>query len=465
MINYTDKVRVEKVLVAATGTTLQVVAETLFNEAAGPNVIGPTTYAPGALQLLPGQIGMYDAVTRTSIAAGATVATNPTIFIAQGRNTANDSGALPARPVERSLDIIPSLGVRFVGEFCATPTNHAIHLENINVTDEALYEMRIAFNGRRSDIYNGRNTPAIYTQFEAPDYTALTPAVYADVAATRDHLVQNIVADIQAQGSGNTHSPSVLAIALDTTPAMGAATQVVNDIVAGAVITIGWTKGENPMAITFNVTEALEQTFLDAIAAGDLAGTEGIIPVVVTADAAAASGLTQAGLGVTAADEIILIAPDVRLAVYDKISQVKERINVGLVSGFNSAVTSTVISDPFEGKGLARQWQLFYESTDGLRKFDSSLPGLDGQAIGYPTDIVPGTTYASYHIYHSSTGMASNGLTSESPYLTILLVPCCDNALKVSVQDVLNPYFTSGGRTTFVSPDGSRTAVTIPACP
>lgn len=428
MFNTTDKVRVEKILVAAAGTVIEPTGQALYNT---------TT---GALQLDAGQIGFYNAVTNTSF-VGAGAASHPVFYIAQGRDTSEDAPQLPYKPIERSEDIVVANGLRMTAELCTLPTNNTWLLSTINVTDEATYETRIAFNGRRSDIYNGRNTPAIYGSFTAPNYTdEIAAGTYADAAAAKDHLIQNIVADLQSRNNGTTHSPSVIAIALDSADA-GGATVTVDDIALGSVgdvITIGWSSGENPRAITLTLTEGIIDAFNIAVYTdSSLLGTEGIVPVVVTEAAATASTLDIAGSGTIAADQILLIAPDVRLAANDKIKQVKERITIGLTSGYTSATTKTELISPDEGRGSGRHWQLFYESTDGLRKFDSTIEGLDGGRIAFPSDIVAGTKYAAYLFYHNSKGMASNGLQSESPYVTIVLVPCCEETLKDAVEAVI----------------------------
>lgn len=432
MLRYTDKVRVEKILVAASGTVIEPTGQALYD-------------ANGNSNLANGQVGFYNAATNTSfVGAGATM---PKFFIAQGRDTSNDPPQLPYKPIEKSEVIDITNGVVFAGEICVIPTNHAWALTSINLNDEATYETRISFSGRRSDVYNGRNTPTIYGSFTAPNYTdEIAAGTYASTAAARDHLVQNIVADLQAQGSHSTHAPSVIAIALDTADA-GAATDTVADLAAATVgdkFTIGWTSGELALPIQLTMTEALIQTFADGVTNGDWAGTEGVVPVVVTTTAATASGLDIAGAGTINADQIVLIAPDVRLAAHDKVKQVKERITVGLVSGYNtSTVGKAEVGVPQEEKGGGRNWQLFYEATDGLRKFESTIPGLDGQRIDYPSDIDQTARYASFMFFHNSRGMASNGLQSESHYVTIVLVPCCDGVLKDAIELICNTFVTN----------------------
>lgn len=450
MLRYTDKVRVERVLVAAAGTVIEPTGQTLYD-------------ANGNSNLATGQIGFYNTTNNTSFVGAE--ATMPSFFIAQGRDMTNDSPNLPERPIERSEDIILTNGVVFAGEICVIPTNHAWHLESINVTDNATYQTRISFSGRRSDVYNGRNTPTIYGEFVAPDYTTgIAAGTWANAGAARDHLVQNIVADLQKK-NGSTHAPAAIVLAIDSADA-GAATDTIADLAAataGDTFTIGWSSGQISTPLQITMTEALIETFSAAVTAGDFVGTEGIVPVVVTTDAATASGLTIAGQGTARADEIVIIAPDVRLATHDKIRNVKERIAVGLVSGWDSSVvTNTEIGLPQEERGGGRSWQLFYESTDGLRKFDTSKPGLDGAIINYASDIVEGTRYAAFMFYHNSRGMASDGLQSESPYLTIVLVPCCDGTLKDAIELICNTFVTNypGFASTY-----SGATLNLGACP
>ena len=98
------------------------------------------------------------------------------------------------------------------------------------------------------------------------------------------------------------------------------------------------------------------------------------------------------------------------LAYVDDIPQVKERINVGLRQGFDtSVVTVDVGSYPDEGKGQGRALRLFYESTDGLRKYERTHPQLYGLSINYGNDIDVNDDYNVYAIYHNTEALVSDG--------------------------------------------------------
>lgn len=446
-----DKVRVEKIIVAKASTSLPADGTKFINDTNA--AIG--AYAPGAVMLADGQIGVYAAEgsNRNTAVDGFTVAGERKIFIAQGRSTANDRNPLQVRPYEKSQVIDGRSRLAFYGSTCSGPRNSAVMIGttagDIVAQDETLYGLTIAFHGRRTDILSGKTGPAIFPEYTTPDYTALGTSA----EDARDDLVQNLVYQI------NSHSyvwnepksiQNVVAFAIATSDggaedaailaAAGGVTAPTATAIAGGSVTniyLGYDAKGN--AVTITNTESIQNTFTDLIANSDLAASDRIVPVSVTAASAAVAGY-RAGDGTVDAEAFIVMAYDdnLSLAYQDDIPQTKERIDVGLRQGFDtSAVTVDVASYPDEGKGQGRALRLFYESTDALRKYEKTHPQLYGLSINYGNDIIATSDYNVYGIEHDTPANVSDGTTGYHPHLTVVMIPCDQTALIQAFEDIL----------------------------
>jgi len=446
-----DQVRVEKILVAKTSTTLPADGTKFVNDTNA--AIG--AYAPGKVMLADGQIGVYSASgsNRNTAVDNFTVAGESKIFIAQGRSTANDRNPLPPRPYEISAVIDRNSRLRFLGATCSTPRNSAVMVGttagDIVAQDETLYGLTIAFNGRRTDILNGKTGPAFFPEYTTPDYTALGTSA----EDARDDLVQNLVYQINSHSyvwSNPTAIENVVAFAIATPDsgaedaailaAAGGVTAPTATNIANGTITdiyLGYDSAGN--AVTITNSESIQNTFTDLIANTDLAGADLIVPVAIGAAAAAAAGYA-AGDGTVDAEAFIVMAYDdaESLAYIDTIPEHKERIDVGLRQGFNTAaVTVDVGSRPDEGQGQGRKLKLFYDSTDGLRKYQKTHPDLYAPNISYGNDIIETADYNVYAIEHDTDALVSDGTAGTHPHITIILIPCDQTALIQSFEDIL----------------------------
>ena len=443
-----DKVKVEKIIVAAASTSLPASGTKFSNDTNA--AIG--SYVPGAVMLAAGQIGVYAASGSNKYKAvdGYSAANETKLFIAQGRSTANDRNPLPARPYEISSVIDGRSRVEFWGETCRAPRNSAslvgVTGTNIVAEDSTLYALTVAYHGRRTDILNGKTGPAFFPEFTTPDYTALGMAA----ADATDHLIQNLVYQINSHSyvwNNPTSIENTVAFAIATsdggagnaaiTAAAGTVAPLVSSIISGAItnIYIGYTS--EGVAVTIPNSESIQNTFTDLIANTDLVGGDYIVPVIIN---------SNAGLGYVAGDTVVDVEAFVvmayddakSLAYVDDIPQVKERINVGLRQGFDtSVVTVDVGSYPDEGKGQGRALRLFYESTDGLRKYERTHPQLYGLSINYGNDIDVNDDYNVYAIYHNTEALVSDGTSGEHPHVTIVLIPCDQVALIQGFEDIL----------------------------
>lgn len=455
MINNTNKPRVEQILVVKKGLTatapLNPKGTAYSNDTAAAITVNGNTFQPGEIMLETGQLGIFSEDTYLSIDATSTIQTDPAIFFAVKRNESLDSDVLPNKPVVKTRPIVGRNSVVFTGTGYKAPTNNVFLIGDVDgnagavvPADETEYRLMFSYEGRRTDILNARNAPSSSIYFTSPDYTTLgLTAVDA-----RDHLLQNIVyngiVDSVAYHAG---SNEAIPLAIDSA-GTGTGT-LISALTAGASIQIANNSlGE---VVTLKLTASMVASLKSAIISGG-----GVVPN--TAKIIPAVKLT-AGTGASEVDMILVAVQDQAKAIYDKIAQVKTRIKVGLTKGFNASTRKVEVSAPYEGKGLGREWKLYYNATAGLRNYNGQeLSGLDGGVIKYPDTIDENVNYAVYTVLHSDVDSTSQGTLSESPLVSIILVDATDTATKTAIQTALNPYFKT---IPFASFEGETTAAGV----
>jgi hypothetical protein len=121
----------------------------------------------------------------------------------------------------------------------------------------------------------------------------------------------------------------------------------------------------------------------------------------------------------------------------------KVSFDVGLRQGFNTAtVTNYEGNKAFEGTGVGRHWALEYESSDELRKFDTSqAPGA--YAIQYPSPVDSTETYDSYTITHGLPIVTTAGTVSLAPFETIVLIEEGGSTAQVAFEAALDGWLQS----------------------
>ena len=435
------KVRVDKILVGDENAALATTGTALSNLTTD------------------GQLGVYNQYTNLANTAPS-FSTDPAIYIAQGQSTTLHTYPLPARPQERSMPIDGQYVYRVKKATYAAPTNNVWIIGDtngqtgeINVADETLYELTIKFDGRRTDILNGRNQPAIFPQFETPDYSADGPATEV---LQRDDLVQNLVYEIQQQSILKRQSGSqVIALAINTAnTGVGSGTTIAG-VTPGTAVTIGFNSDGSELTWTPTAAEvagmdAAVAAYVAAVSGTTLASTSEIVKVLIatpptgSAAASAVTATTAAVAGTsTNADVIILIAKDDTTGYFDRIPQTKVSFDVGLRQGFNTAtVTNREDNKSFEGTGVGRHWALEYESSDELRKFDTSqAPGA--YAIQYPSPVDSAATYNSYTVTHGLPIVTTAGTVSLAPFETIVLIESGDTTTTTAFEAALDGWLQS----------------------
>ncbi|GIU70139.1 MAG: hypothetical protein KatS3mg002_1375 [Candidatus Woesearchaeota archaeon] len=439
-----NKVRIDKILVADGNAPLAT---------AGTKLSALTTH---------GKLGFYN--QSTNLATVPLFETDPVIFIAQGQSTTNHTYPLTPRPQERSMPIDGERVVSVYKTAYSAPTNNVWVIGDangqageINVADDTTYELTIKFDGRRVDILNGRNQPAIFPQFTTPDYSSNGPATEV---LQRDHLIQNLVFEVQQQSVLKRESGAqivVLAVAdsANTGNTSGITLSAIAASPAGTSFIVGYNADGSAVnwvptaSEKLSITNAIAQIVTNGVPTGLTGANELVLPVVInppagsTAAAAISAGTAALAGTSTNATYILVIVRDDSTAFFDRIPQTKVSVDIGLRQGFNvSTVHISEVEYAFEGTGVGRHWALAYDESDALRKYDTSqVPGE--YAIQYPSPVDPTATYNSYTITHSLPVVTSAGTVSLNPYETIVLIESGDTVTSADFEDQLRGWLDS----------------------
>lgn len=439
---------VENFLVAKTSTDW-------YNTAgAGDNLTDSST---GAVVLADGQLGLFAAGDRGTVAnnvatdATPTITEAPVVYLAQGTEYSANPGQTPGaryplwnRPYERSQDINSAYSVRARKQAYTLPTHSVWTIGQpdtvageISVLDNTEYQMRIAFRGRRMDeFYNPEGTNAFNPHYVTPNYTAL------GTAEPRDHLIQNLTWNINRNSRiinvnrtrFNGNEP-VVALAIDSTGAAGTDIGGGTPIAAGDFLPVVSTQfGVRGITLTEAQAESIKAAALEASGAANIASLTWSVLTIDLSTAGTATG------GV--ADLFMLVALDAELAYEDRIPQVKSRLDVGLTTGFDfTTVYHEENSAASEGSGEGRVWDLHYRATEGQRKY--SLDHTLDPVIEFPSPVDVDTKYDSFIFEHYRVKDIDTYNTINSPLKTIVLIPTTETALISAFENSMNAWLTS----------------------
>ncbi len=245
----------------------------LFNRIGDLQTTGSLTDdSTGAVNLGEKEIGLINMSTAASDNTGAKVALNtflntggggfatssfPQIKLVQGtENSANppvDNRPGIKRAYESSATIQADEKVWMNIKSAKAGSYSIVGVDNINVSDEAEYRLRIGFFGKYHDImYSGgtTSTPVYTPYYVSPDYSALiTAGTLSGTGEALDHLVKNLVAETNRSSAafslpqinrGGQQLVMALAIAEDSA-ASGTITVADFASVAGVAVTIAGT--------------------------------------------------------------------------------------------------------------------------------------------------------------------------------------------------------------------------------
>jgi len=430
------KVRVQKVLVAS-GDLALVAPGTALNTGSTLNISS-------------GQLGIFangdgNLAKMRALGPGDDIYDAPGIKIVQGTpdvaSLDTSISPLPIRGIESSEWILSPRVTKYSGISYTAPTNSAwvigreqAESDKINILEDTRYQIMITIDGRIPDLLNGRNHPSHYPEFTTP--ASFTDAGYTTEVAQRNFLVQNLAAAVNRESKFYPQNPNggeFVALAIDE-DGVGSGTAI--SALAAGNVTVGKDDLGNDIVVAF--TAEMVTAVKGAIVAngGSLANTAEVI-----AYNPEESGVPTSG----ECDAIIIVAVDRPTAYFDRIPEVKSRLNVGLPEGFSTSVFLSEISKMSFGFGLGRQLELLYQSDDALRKF-ATEQAPSGDAIQYASPVVSTATYDVYTIEHRLPEAMTNGSESETRLVTHILNAVANTTTTAALEAVLNPWMVSAGQ-------------------
>jgi hypothetical protein len=425
MNNYIDNKRpIEQIFVAKPSATTSHTGDVNINT------------ATGAVDLVEGQIKIYDSkgygtnIANTTLTAGDDAQDSPEIFIVVGNKSASDPSykqpyPLPNRPYEVSESITSENRILYKYSQAKLPTWNKELISNINVGDELEYSLKIALFGRDQDEAMGaqQKPDALNVTYGAPDFTELV----WDATKAKDAIVQNLVAEVNKNSLALSYSKGY---------------RPSKPIIAFAINTAGGSQGVNPRTITPGTAVPVINTsigirsivfsteMINSFITSTLPAGAKIIPV----DTSLAGGFAVAGTALKLpngsnsavlsgkADAILIMALDRDLAYEDRIPYVKNRVSVGLTSGFNTeTVVKTKIQDPFEGQGLQRQLDKFWRDTAGGRIYNN-YRGFETMRTEVPSPVTE-KYYDVVLLEHFRRDQIDGATTVTKPFRVYLYLP------------------------------------------
>ena len=392
----------------------------------------------GHINLFDGQLGIFAAggssVRGNNIALLATddYLTAPAIQIAVGTANAQNPGRgnyplVDNRPYESSGIIYGHNPVIMTGKGAVyhAHSNWTIgETSAINPFENTEFAIHLGFRGYVMDVENSQHAVQATTyRFETPDYPSL--ALVDDL----DHFVQNYVEEINKNSRVfrtylNNYGGNDPLVAY----AIGLIANGAQDITAAGFDTGG--------TINVQIRNSIQQT--QSLSAEQVASLRASMPAlygILNVDT------TTAGAAANA-EFIMLQAVDRDLAYDDRVPQIKIRLDVGLLRGFDSTVTVEEKVFAYEGEGIARIWQIFYENTHGQRKY-YQFQRQHWPFIEIPSNIDLTQYYNAIIIEHRSNKQISSAALSISPKKTIILAPACSDTTRVALLDYLNRWVKS----------------------
>lgn len=432
-----NKRPIEQIFVAKAGATTA--------HAGGQPLTNATT---GLVNLVDGQIkvlsygGYGTTASNQTIAAGQTVTNSPDIFIVQGNPSAsNPANVLPypleTRPYEKSEALVGNNKIIYTYKAAKRPTYDTVIIGDtvgnvgaINVADETTYALKIAFFGKDFDeAYSGSHPNSLTPSYTSKDYTGIGGYTAAE---STDDIIQNLAYIVNKNSKvlsftkGFQAKKPIIAFAVDV-----AGTQGVNPVTATvgtAIPVVNTNSGLKSIILT--------QEIKSSFASSGIPSGAKIIPIDLAFAGVAAPGtslLDPNGVAYSPAvlsgqaSALILMALDRDVVFEDRTKQVKARIDVGLLSGFNfNTVKNAKIQKAFEGEGLSNQWKMIYKDTAGQRKY-SAYRGFEEMKTEYPVPIVDGIYYDAAIIEHYHADLIGTDAIVK-PFKAIILIPNVDSS-------------------------------------
>lgn len=415
-----------------------------------------STVNAGHINLNPGQLGIFAAgpagvrPNNVAILSTDTYATVPAIYIAVGGDNAQSPGKgnyplIDNRPYESSGIIYGHNPIIMTGKMAAY---HAYSIWNIGETSAITpyeltdFALHVGFRGYAMDVENNQHAVQATTyRYTTPDYTAL--ALTDDL----DHFVQNMVYNINKNSRvfrtyQNNYGGNDPLIAFGI------------GLVANGAQNIDAAGFDNGGVVQVQVHNGITQTY--TLSAEQVASLRTALPANYGINLI---NLSTAG---AAADNefFMLMAIDRDLAYDDRVPQVKIRLSVGLLRGFDSTVSKEEVVFAYEGEGVARVWEIYYTNTHGQRKY-AQFQRQHFPFIEIPSNIDLSIYYNVIILEHRSSAQISPGEISDSPKKTIILYPACATTTPTSLLSYLNTWVRSTSQNIVIGTLSGAGALTV----
>jgi hypothetical protein len=373
-----------------------------------------------AVNLSSGQLGIYNE-SNVSVAPGTVPGDAPRVFIAQGTpfSAAPLTAVGPADIPSNQSQFIPSVGVKSITyQAASTGVLSGWSIEDINADSNTEYSFGVAFRSRIKDRnYTQTAAEIIQVNFPTGDLSSFTSA--------EDYLIQNLVAQTNTfskivSTNGRTGNRDLVAFAVNT------------DGTASSGIAINSAAG-TATGYGFTLTQEMVNALAGIVTASALTNSSKIVPINLA---------TAGNATTTKADAIIVLGLNRDLAVgYDRIDQIKTRIQVGIKNGFDlSTVTLTEGSLAKEAQGTPRVWKRFFEDTVGQRIYGKNKT-LFPFAYQYPDYIDTSVTYDVIVVEYESEPYRRDHSLTVSNHKVIILVPSTGSNVAALKAD-LEAFFT-----------------------
>lgn len=414
---------VENFLVAKTSSTTIPVTGTLVDS------------STGNVNLADGQLGIVSASSFGSVAlnsftdATPTITEAPVIALYQGTSSsANVVGSTAQYPLwvrsfEKSHDIDGRNNNVLVTKQAFRSAAHNVWVlgetsdsatGGINILDETEYRLNIGFRSRRYDELMATSVQSANLPISAttPDFTTLASTYTAPVDWIATKMGFEINRNSTAFMAYNRYrgSSPVIAIAVGIAlsgPSGAAAGTAISSLTAGSTLPIFTYRG---IVRSILLTDEL---LASIVAAGTASGFTHVFTIDM-ANAGTATGGTATGL--------FIVALDHNTTQIDRIPQVKVRLQVGLPAGFDTDLVSNIEAvKADEGQGYGRVLDLWYQTTQGQRKYTQRH--TEDPVINFPSPVDTTQKYVTYVIQHGNISNPDIHSLVYAPKRDIVLIP------------------------------------------
>ena len=380
-------------------------------------------------------------IPRTPVANGSITLNNtPYLQFILRRDTALDRAPVPQytylktgeiKPFQNcaAIDarIQPALTARSQAWLTGAPAGS---VGEVQVLDETEYRLQATQRGWRSDLFNGQNQPTRFASFTTPDF--FSSNIYTNINQQRDLILQSVAYDFNVEGAdAYFDDAAMLCFDSQATVAAPAAANVLTlaqlkALTVGSSFIAGFTDDGQPIRFTVDADLIAMFNAIPNAANGGLDDTAQMVPFArnTAANRAVATrviaGGRVAGTPQAQVDHLMTIALEVADAYYDDESTKKSRLDLGLVSGFDSQVNSAEVVTPSTGTGYGKEVRLWFQHFIGNRMYSGTLQDWQGMNTPISSEIKDNAIYDLVFVDYCYGRVASSGMPSFSPRSAVI---------------------------------------------